>query len=62
MHYIQYIFGGISNIAGFFTASITIMGAVALMVANLARYMQASKYGIPVKAVSQATISDSAAV
>jgi len=56
------MFGGISNIAGFFTASITIMGAVALMVANLARYMQASKYGIPVKAVSQATISDSAAV
>jgi len=38
------------------------MGAAALFLSNIARYMQAKKYGIPIKAVSQATMGDSAAI
>ena len=58
--YLQDIFGGVSNIASFLTISVTVMGAVALLLSNLARYLQAKKYGIPIKAVSQATMGDSA--
>jgi len=60
LDYIQDIFGGVSNIASFMTISVTVMGAVALLLSNLARYLQAKKYGIPIKAVSQATMGDSA--
>ena len=53
---------GASNITSLMTISVTIMGAVALLLSNLARYLQASKYGIPIKAASQATMGDSAAI
>ncbi|MCL2362138.1 MAG: hypothetical protein FWC73_10035 [Defluviitaleaceae bacterium] len=59
---IQYILGGAGNIASFMTIAVTLMGAAALLLSNLARYTQAKKYGIPIKAVSQATMGDSAAI
>jgi len=60
--FIQNIFGDVSSIAGFLTILVTLMGAIALLLSNLARYMQAKKFGIPIKAVSQATMGDSAAI
>lgn len=52
--------GEVGTIASFLTVSVTLLGAAALFLSNLARYMQAKKYGIPIKAVSQATMGDSA--
>ena len=62
IYHIQNIFSDVGSIASFLTISVTLMGAVALLLANFARYAQAKKYGIPVKAVSQATMGDSAAI
>ena len=50
----------IGSLAGFITLAITILGAISLFVANMGRYIQAKKYGIPIRAVHQANISDSA--
>ena len=48
------------NFAGFITLAITILGAISLFLANMGRYIQAKKFGIPLRAVHQANISDSA--
>jgi hypothetical protein len=40
----------------------TALGAVSLFLSNIARYTQAQKYGIPIKAMHQANIADSANV
>lgn len=58
--YFQELFGEMGNIASFVTIAVTILGAASLMLANAARYFQAKKYGIPIKAVHQANIADSA--
>jgi len=60
--FIQSTIGDVSSVASFLTITVTLMGALALLLSNLARYMQAKKYGIPIKAVSQATMGDSAAI
>jgi len=59
MDYIQNIFSEAGNITSFMTLSITILGAFSLLLSNLARYVQASKFGIPVKAMHQASVGDS---
>jgi len=56
---IQHIFGEAGNITSFITLSATILGAISLLLSNLARYMQANRYGIPIKAIYQASIGDS---
>jgi len=62
MDFVQSNLGDIGSVASFLTISVTLMGAVALLLSNLARYIQAKKFGIPIKAVSQATMGDSAAI
>ena len=54
------VFSEISALTGFITFAVTILGAVSLFLANMGRYFQAKKFGIPAKAVHQANISDSA--
>ena len=53
-------FTEISALAGFLTLAVTVLGAISLFLANLGRYFQSKKFGIPIKAVHQANISDSA--
>lgn len=53
-------FSEIGSIATFATFSITVLGAVSLFIANMGRYFQAKKFGIPIKAVHQANIGESA--
>jgi hypothetical protein len=53
-------FTEINNLAGFITLAITILGAISLFIANMGRYFQAKKFGVPIRAVFQANISDSA--
>ena len=60
--YISGLFADFSSIAGFVALAATVLGAVSLFLSNIARYTQARKYGIPIKAVHQANIADSANV
>ena len=53
------IFSEMGNITGLVTFSITIFGALSLVIANLARYLQAQKFGIPIKMAHAASIADS---
>ena len=57
--FVENIFSGEGSITTLVTFSLTVMGAVALFMSNTARYMQATRYGIPPKAVTQATVGDS---
>jgi hypothetical protein len=49
----------IDNLASFVTISVTALGAISLFIANMGRYFQAKKFGIPIRAIHQANISDS---
>jgi len=62
LDFIQNTLGDVGSVASVLTISVTLMGAAALLLSNLARYTQAKKFGIPIKAVSQATMGDSAAI
>jgi len=57
--YIQNIFSEASTITSFVSLSVTILGAFSLLLSNLARYRQAGKLGIPIRAIYQASIGDS---
>jgi len=59
MDFIQNVFSEVSNITSFMTLSITILGAFSLLLSNFARYVQANKFGIPIKAMYQASMGDS---
>jgi len=59
MYYIQNILSGASSITSFITLSTTVLGVFALLLSNLARYFQANKFGIPIKAIHQASVGDS---
>jgi len=50
----------INNLTGVATISTMVLGAISLFIANMGRFIQAKKFGIPVRAVHQANISDSA--
>jgi len=50
----------INNLTGIATISTMILGAISLFIANMGRFIQAKKFGIPVRAIHQANISDSA--
>jgi len=60
--YITNLFTDFSSITGFVALAATVLGAVSLFLSNIARYTQARKYGIPIKALHQANIADSANV
>jgi len=60
--YISGLFTDFGSIASFVALAATVLGAVSLFLSNIARYTQARKYGIPIKAVHQANIADSANV
>jgi len=47
------------GVISFMTFSATALGGVSLLLSNFARYFQARKFGIPIKALHQANISDS---
>ena len=59
IHYIQNTFSEVGNITSFVTLSATVLGAFSLLLSNLARYFQANKFGIPIKAIQQANVGDS---
>lgn len=58
--YFQEVFSEMGNITSFVTLAVTILGAVSLLLSNFARYVQAKRYGLPIKAVHQASVADSA--
>ena len=60
--YITNLFTDFNSVATFVALSATALGAVSLFLSNIARYTQAQKYGIPIKAMHQANIADSANV
>ena len=54
------LFTEMDSLVTFATISITILGAISIFIANMSRYIQAKKFGIPIRVVHQANISDSA--
>jgi len=60
--YIMNLFADFSSATSFVALSATVLGAISLFLSNIARYTQAQKYGIPIKAMHQANIADSANV
>ena len=50
----------ISSLTGIATISTMLLGAISLFIANMGRYIQAKTFGIPIRAIHQANISDSA--
>ena len=60
--YITNLFTDFSSITGFVALAATVLGAISLFLSNIARYTQARKYGIPIKALHQANVADSANV
>ena len=60
--YITNLLSDFSSVTSFVALSATVLGAVSLFLSNIARYTQAQKYGIPIKAMHQANIADSANV
>jgi len=51
---------GIDSLVSFATISTMVLGAISLFIANMGRFIQAKKFGIPIRAIHQANISDSA--
>jgi len=49
----------LNNLASYSTIFIMMLTLISLLLANLARYAQAKKYGVPLKMVHQASIPDS---
>jgi hypothetical protein len=60
--YITNLITDFSSATSFVALLATALGAVSLFLSNIARYIQAQKYGIPIKALHQANIADSANV
>ena len=61
-NFIINLFDDFGNITSFVALAATILGAVSLFLSNIARYTQAQKYGIPIRALHQANIADGANV
>ena len=51
---------GIDSLVSVATISTMVLGAISLFIANMGRFIQAKKFGIPIRAIHQANISDSA--
>lgn len=62
VHYITNLFTDLSSVTSFVAFVATGLGAISLFLSNIARYTQARQYGIPIKAMHQANIADSANV
>jgi len=59
VYYITNLFSDFTSVASFVALAATVLGAVSFFLSNIARYAQAQKYGIPLKAFHQANIADS---
>ena len=57
--YIDILLEMTGNIGATITLAITVVTSTSLLIVNLARYIHAKKYGIPLKMVSQASLPDS---
>jgi len=57
--FLETFFDLTGNLGATITLVITFLTALSLLIANLARYLQAKRYGIPLKMIQQANIPDS---
>ena len=60
--YITNLLTDFNSLTTFVALLAAALGAVSLFLSNIARYTQAQKYGIPIKAMHQANVADSANV